>query len=60
MRPAVKTPRRSQNPKFCRGIHKNQPLNSVLKQMNSVHILKSYLFKIYFNIVLPTKLISSK
>jgi hypothetical protein len=31
--------------------HKNLPLDTILKQINTVHILTHYFFKIYFNII---------
>jgi hypothetical protein len=34
--------------------YKSQPLNPILSQINPVHILTSYCFKIYFNIILSS------
>jgi len=35
-------------------VHISSPQNPVLKQMNSVHNLRNYFSKIYFNIILPS------
>lgn len=35
-------------------VHNSLPLNPILKQINPVHILKSYFFMITFNITFST------
>jgi hypothetical protein len=40
-------------------VYKNLPLVSILNHINSVHSVTPYLSCIYFNIILPFKLISS-
>jgi hypothetical protein len=39
------------NPKANCRIHKSPPLVPILNQINPVHIRKSYVFKIHYNIV---------
>jgi hypothetical protein len=45
-------------PKVHYCIHSSLPLDPILIQFNSVHTLTSYLFKIKFNIILPSTPIS--
>jgi hypothetical protein len=39
------------NPNFHYRIYNNPPLEPILSQVNTVHILILYLFKIHFNII---------
>lgn len=41
---------------YCR-VPKSPPLELIMSQMNSVHILISYYFKIHFNITLPSRVV---
>jgi hypothetical protein len=45
----------SWNPKVHCCIHKSTALNPILIQLNLVYTLAPYLFKIHFNIILPSK-----
>ena len=47
-------------PKFHDRIHNTPPLIPILIKINPVHILPSYIFKIHFNIILPSTATSSK
>jgi hypothetical protein len=42
------------NPKHDHHVHKNLSLDRILKRLKAGHTFKSYLFKLYFNIVLPS------
>jgi hypothetical protein len=41
------------NPKVHHSVHKSPPLVPILSQIDPVHTIPSYLFKIYLNIVHP-------
>jgi hypothetical protein len=45
----------SWDPRVQQCVHKIMPLDSTLNQMNPVHILKPYFFKIHFSIILQSK-----
>jgi hypothetical protein len=36
-------------------VHKSQPKDPILTQINSIYILTPYIFKIRFNVNLPTR-----
>jgi hypothetical protein len=40
-------------------VHKTPPMGPILSYMNPGHILTSYLFEIHFNIILPSKHMTS-
>jgi hypothetical protein len=46
--------------KFHCSVRNNPPLNPVLSYNTAVHSNSPYLFKIYFNIIIPSTLMSSK